>query len=90
MKIIKPILIRLLIVAVPLLALYFDAVIGRQSENSYVGYGSAYLLIIILTALLIGFLIDLIIKRKQYKIVWIDVCFLLLFLISLIGLFLLF
>jgi purine-cytosine permease-like protein len=84
-------LIRFLIVAVPLLLLYFYAQMAfkanRQREHpTDAGLGIAFLLVFILTALFIGFVADFIkcLRRKQYQTVWIDFGFLLLFTIPIL------
>jgi len=79
---------RVLIVAIPLVCLYFFSMYSIAENNKKlhkgdVGLGLAILLFFILAILLIGFIIDLIyrLRRKQYKIAWTNVPFLLLFLI---------
>jgi len=91
MKLIKPILIRLLTVAVPLLILYFYAQMAfkanRQREHpTDAGLGIAVLLVFILVVLAIGFITDFIkcLRRKQCKTAWIDFGFLLLFTIPIL------
>jgi len=86
MKIIKPIFIRFLIVAVPLLILYFYAQMAfkanrQRAHPTDAGLGIAFLLVFILVALFIGFVADFVksLGRKQYRNAWIDFCFLLLF-----------
>lgn len=83
---IKPFIIRLLFVAIPLLLLYFYAQIefkaNMQKEHpTDVGFGIAILLVFILIILFIGFLVDFIknLRRKQYKIARFDFFLLLLF-----------
>jgi predicted permease len=91
MKLIKPFLIRLLIVAVPLLGLYCFAQMAfkanRSSEHpTDPGLGIAFLLIFILIILFIGFIIDFIrrLRYKQYQLAAIDSFFLLLFMIPIV------
>jgi membrane protease YdiL (CAAX protease family) len=88
---IKPFIIRLLFVAVPLLLLYFYAQMAfeanRHKEHpTDAGLGIAILLVFILIVLFIGFLVDFIknLRRKQYKIAGFDFCLLLLFTIPVI------
>lgn len=91
MRQIKPFIIRLLIVAVPLLLLYFYAGIAfeanrRKEHPTDAGLGIAILLSFILIILFIGFTVDFIknLRRKQYKIAGFDFCLLLLFTIPII------
>jgi purine-cytosine permease-like protein len=91
MKLIKPILIRFLIVVLPLLILYFYSQMAfkanREREHpTDAGLGIAFLLVFILIVLAIGFVADFIkcLRRKQYKTAWIDFCFLLLFTIPIL------
>lgn len=91
MKLIKSILIRFLIVAVPLLLLYGYAQMAfkanRQKEHpTDVGLGIAFLLVFILIALFIGFVVDFIksLRYKQYSTAWVDFSFLLLFTIPIL------
>lgn len=86
MKIFKHFMIRLLIVATPLLLLYFysqQAIeANRHREHrTDVGLGIAILLFNILVLLLIGLLIDIVyrIRKKQYSIIIADIPFILLF-----------
>lgn len=87
MKIIKPFLIRLLIVIIPLATLYFYAEIAfeanrKREHPTDVGLGIAFLLMFILLILFIGFLTDFIIRlrKKEHKIAIFDISFLSLFL----------
>lgn len=93
MKTLKHFLIRLLIILVPLVGSYFYAQIAfeenRQREHrTDAGFGIAFLLIFFLFILFVGFLFDFIIKlrTKQFKIVWIDLSFLLIFTIPIMYL----
>ncbi len=86
MKLTKPLLIRFLIVALPLLALYGFAQMAfrenRVKEHpTDVGLGIAVLLVFILLVLFFGFIVDVIIriKRRQKSLALIDSVFLLLF-----------
>lgn len=88
MKIIRHIIIRILAVAIPLLLLYFYAEMAieadRQREHrSDVGLGIAILLVFVLVILMIGFIIDSAVRifKKQYYLLWVNIPFLLLFLI---------
>lgn len=88
MKLFKAFLIRLLITAIPLLALYAYAEIAFQANREKehptdVGLGIAILLAFIAMALFIGFLADLILRlvRKEYKIALINIPFLIPFII---------
>nr|WP_314491110.1 hypothetical protein [uncultured Chryseobacterium sp.] len=88
MKLIKHVLIRILVVVIPLTALYLFSIWAFE-ENRHkehptdVGLEIAVLLASILFFLFIIFLIDFIIRlvRKEYKIAVTDIPFLLLFLI---------
>lgn len=86
MKILKQFLIRLTIVTIPLIGLYFYAQLtfeaNQQKEHrTDVGLGIAILLVLLLLLLFIGFVIDFIVKlqKKEYKIALTDVPFLLAF-----------
>lgn len=88
MKLVKPFLIRLLIVTVPLLGLYIFAQMAfkanRSSEHpTDPGLGIAFLLVFMLIVLFIGFIVDFIRRliNKQYQLVTVDSFFLLLFVI---------
>lgn len=88
MKLNKPILTRLLIVAVPLLGLYGFAQMAFRANRlkehpTDAGLGIAFLLVFILLILFFGFVVDVIlrIKRKQRSLALIDAVFLLLFMI---------
>ncbi|MBO6200927.1 MAG: hypothetical protein J6N74_04830 [Chryseobacterium sp.] len=87
----KAFLLRLLIVAIPLLVLYFYAEIAfeanRKKEHpTDAGLGIVVLLAFILIILFGGFLIDLLVRlsRKEYKIALINVPFLIPFVIFII------
>lgn len=87
-NIVKKVLLRLLIVAVPLIVWYFIFQSGIEANNlkehkTDVGLGFAILLFFILLIFAIGFSIDFIksIYKKQFETVIIDAPFLLFFLI---------
>ena len=91
MKLLKAFLIRLSIVAIPLLALYFYAEIAFQANRKKehptdVGLGMVILLAFILIILLVGFLTDSVVRlsRKEYKIALINLPFLIPFAIFII------
>lgn len=91
MQFLKHFLIRLLIVAVPLTALYFYAQMAfkanRQKEHpTDVGLGIALLLCAVLMVLGIALLTDLIVRiaKKQYTVALSNIPFLLLFLIPIL------
>ena len=93
MKTLKHFLVRFLIIVVPLAGLYFYAQMAFEANSQRehptdAGLGIAYLLLFFLFILFVGFLFDFIIKfrTKQFKIVWIDLSFLLIFTISIIYL----
>lgn len=86
MDILKNFLIRLLLIALPLIGFYFYSEMAfeanRQKEHpTDVGLGIALLLFFILVLISIGLTVDLIvrIKRKQYKTALTDIPFLMLF-----------
>lgn len=91
MKLLKAFLLRLLIVAIPLLALYFYAEIAfeanREKEHrTDAGLGIVVLLAFILIILFVGFVVDLLVSlnSKEYKIALINVPFLIPFVIFII------
>lgn len=91
MKLLKAFLIRLLIVAIPLLALYFYAEIAFQANREKehptdAGLGIVVLLAFILIILFVGFLVDSLVRlsRKEYKIALINIPFLIPFVIFII------
>jgi hypothetical protein len=86
MSIIKPLALRIAIVAIPLFGWYVYSEIAYQANRmkehpTDVGLGMAILLTMILFFLFIGFLIDLIvrIRNKQKQIANIDLVFIVLF-----------
>lgn len=88
MKLFKAFLIRLLIVAISLLALYAYAEIAFQANRKKehptdAGLGIAILLAFIAVVLFIGFISDLILRlvRKEYKIALINIPFLIPFIV---------
>ena len=93
MEIFKSFLKRLLIVAIPLLGLYYFSELAfeanRQKEHpTDVGLGIAIFLFFILFFLFLGFIIDTIIRivKKDHKTILINVIFLLPFLILILYL----
>lgn len=91
MKLLKAFLLRLLIVSIPLLALYCYAEIAfeanRKKEHpTDAGLGIVVLLAFILIILFVGFLVDLLVRlsKKEYKIALINVPFLIPFVIFII------
>ncbi|WP_312393227.1 hypothetical protein [Chryseobacterium sp.] len=91
MKYFKLFFIRLIIVVIPLSALYFYAQMAFESNRKKehptdVGLGIAILLFFILLFLSIGFLIDFIknILKKEYKIALLNIPFLLFFLLPIL------
>ena len=83
MNLLKSFLTRLFIVAVPILGLYFYSEIvfeaNRQKEHpTDAGMGIAILLILLLSCLFVGFVINTIIKfrKKEYPIVMVNAIFL--------------
>ncbi|MEN7550061.1 hypothetical protein AAG747_19215 [Rapidithrix thailandica] len=90
-NIIKFFLVRLLIVILPLVVLYFAFEAGVEANNQKehktdVGLGFAILLFFIFIILTVGFVIDFIknLYKKHYDIALIDIPFLLVFLIPII------
>ncbi len=86
MKTLKAFLIRLLIIGLPLLGLYFYAQMAFEANSKKehptdAGLGIAILLFNLLLIIVIGLIVDLIkrLKRKQYNIALTNVPFLLLF-----------
>lgn len=84
-------LIRLLIVVIPLTAIYFFAKLAfeenrRKEHPTDVGLGIAIISFNVFIILFIGFLVEFIkrIKKKQYDIALIDVLFLLLFFVPIL------
>ena len=84
MNLLKSFLIRLFVVIVPLLGLYYYSEIAFEANRNRehptdVGLGMAVFLFFILLFLFVGFTIDIIIRfvKKEYKIVMIDTIFLL-------------
>lgn len=91
MKIAKHIIIRILAVAIPLLLLYFYSEIAieenrKREHRTDVGLGIAVMFVFVLIILIVGFITDFIVRifRKQYSIAWIDIPFLILFLIPIL------
>lgn len=88
MKITRHTIIRILVVTIPLLLLYFYSQMAteanRQREHrTDLGLGIAFLFAFILIILLVGFITDSLIRiyKEQYSIALINVPFLLLFLV---------
>ena len=88
MKTSRQIIIRILVVAIPLLLLYFYSEMAieenrKREHRTDVGLGIAILFGFTMFVLLVGFFIDFVsrIVKKQYQMVFIDSIFLIILLI---------
>jgi len=97
MSLIKHLVLRIAVVAIPLLGWYVYSEIAykanRMKEHpTDVGLGMAILLTLILVFLFVGFVIDLVVRtrNKQKQIARIDLVFIILFAVSILYFFSLF
>ena len=91
MNVLKNFIIRILVVGIPLIGLYYYSQIvfeanRRREHPTDAGLGIALLLFALLLLLSIGLIVDLVIriKKKEYKIALTNIPFLIIFLIPIL------